>query len=709
MQTKNNIPLYTPSVLAPETLKEMFVKREKLLTSLCRKHKDSVLTNDKYFSLLVGPRGMGKTHLISMLFNELKQDKALDNNMLLTWLREEEWGISSYLDLLIQILRNISNEYNTVEVTDIDALYEEDSEDAEYTAEKLLESLLSKNKVLVLLAENLNFIFEGIGVDGQEKLRALIQNTGKISIAAATQSLFSSVTSRSKPFYGFFTVTHLEKFTLQNAIQLLINIAGRDSNTALVDVLNTQEGRARIRSLHHLAGGNPRIYVLFSQFIQADTLDEFTGPMMKMLDELTPYYQAKMLELSAQQRKIIMFLCRESGAITVQTLAKKNHITQQTASSQLKKLKESGFVESAQYGRQSYYEIAEPLLRMVLSVKDNRGAPVRLAIDLIRHLFTVTELKQIQEQPEINLLGIKCLTEDIINSAIESASPNPHVTAAIKDFELVFINKELAEAERIIKELNPDNRGDFTFQFMGLLIKFFQGSVRNSIDITKQLLPILTCESELKRATLLALLIKLDSKQKTISSRYFIEFFELLAEEERSALSLTIFTSEFSIFKVIKCYKKNQDPLIIEFIKNALYLQLDGVSVNWLRNLVEFIENSSSYDYLPKLIPYALVGSHSIALDKKKEILSVLVNARGFDETHLSILLTISAQSLDHELLSQISDFMDDNSQFEGLHSFKETIITYVQTQDPKELLALPKEVRSLILSKHSVHVVKVD
>jgi len=701
MQTKNNIPLYTPSVLAPETLKEMFVKREKLLTSLCRKHKESVLTNDKYFSLLVGPRGMGKTHLISMLFNELKQDKALENNMLLTWLREEEWGISSYLDLLIQILRNISNEYNTVEATDIDTLYEKDSEDAEYTAEKLLESLLSKNKVLVLLAENLNFIFEGIGVDGQEKLRALIQNTGKISIAAATQSLFSSVTSRSKPFYGFFTVTHLEKFTLQDAIQLLINIAGRDDNTALVDVLNTQEGQARIRALHHLAGGNPRIYVLFSQFIQADTLDEFTGPMMKMLDELTPYYQAKMLELSAQQRKIIMFLCRESGAITVQTLAKKNHITQQTASSQLKKLKESGFVESAQYGRQSYYEIAEPLLRMVLSVKDNRGAPVRLAIDLIRHFFTVTELKQIQEQPEINLLGIKCLTEDIINSAIESASPNPHVIAAIKDFELAFINKNYAEVERIIKELNNDNIEGFIERFINLLVKFFQGSLRNSIDITKQLLPIVNGKDDLQQAILIVLLLVLNSRQKIISSRHFIELFELLTDEERHMLALTIFESNSSFVKAIKCYKNNQDPLIIQFIECSLYILFDVISTKWVINLVEFIENSSSYDYFPVLIPYVLGHGDKMAGEKKQEILNVLVNAETFDETHLSILLTISAKVKDNELLRHISDFMDDNSQFEGLHSFKETIITYVQTQEPKELLALPKEFRSLILGNN--------
>jgi len=695
MQTKNNIPLYTPSVLAPETLKEMFVKREKLLTSLCRKHKDSVLTNDKYFSLLVGPRGMGKTHLISMLFNELKQDKALENNMLLTW------GISSYLDLLIQILRNISNEYNTVEATDIDTLYEKDSEDAEYTAEKLLESLLSKNKVLVLLAENLNFIFEGIGVDGQEKLRALIQNTGKISIAAATQSLFSSVTSRSKPFYGFFTVTHLEKFTLQDAIQLLINIAGRDDNTALVDVLNTQEGQARIRALHHLAGGNPRIYVLFSQFIQADTLDEFTGPMMKMLDELTPYYQAKMLELSAQQRKIIMFLCRESGAITVQTLAKKNHITQQTASSQLKKLKESGFVESAQYGRQSYYEIAEPLLRMVLSVKDNRGAPVRLAIDLIRHFFTVTELKQIQEQPEINLLGIKCLTEDIINSAIESASPNPHVTAAIKDFELAFIKKDNVEVTRIIKELNDDNREEFQTNFISLVIKLFQGSLQEAIDVANQLLPVLSNENYLQHTMLITFLLALENKSKAIQSRYFIELFKLLADTGRDVFALTLFNSASYPLKVIKCYKNKKDPLIIEFIRSFSYMESDVVSVEELINLVAFIESSSSYDYLPSLIPHVLYDSNSIALDKKKEIFNVLVNMRDFDEKHLSMLLIWSAKNVDCKLLNYISVFMNENNQFEDLHTFKSVITDYVETEDPKALIAVPKEFRSLILGSN--------
>lgn len=701
---KNNIPLYTPSVLEPETLQAMFVKREKLLDSLVKKHKESVLNTSKAFSLLVGPRGMGKTHLISMLYHKLKQDNELKGSMLIAWLREEEWGISSYLDLLIQILRSINREYNNIDNTEIETLFEYDLDDAEYKAEKLIETLLA-NKVLVVLAENLNIIFDGLDKSGQEKLRAFIQNTGKITIAAATQALFASVTARSKPFYGFFTVTHLQKFMLQDAINLLINIATRDKNKELLEVLKTDEGRSRIRALHHLAGGNPRIYVLFSQFIQADTLDGFTGPILKMLDELTPYYQAKMMELSPQQRKLIMFLCRESGAVTVQELAKKNHISQQTASSQLKKLKESGFVESTQYGRQSYYEIAEPLLRMVLSVKDNRGAPVELDINLIRHFFTIDELKGVKGKTEISLLGIKCLTQDIINAAIEDPNPNPHVIAAIKDFELAFEKRDFVETQKIVKEVNKENKDEFSNQFLSFLLKVFRGKFNTYFKVAQDLLFAIPYDFDNQRDVLLVLLVTLQKNQKNISSRQFYILINQLSEIDQSVLYSILFLDLCLQYTGSIHFNTNKsDPLLVELITRGIdyYFNSDSQyaqDLEWLSNIIQFINNNSSYDYLSILISCVVTNGDVHTQENIKSILGVLVNANSFDISHVFTLIGLSTKSFDQVLFDEVSNLIDHNKEYKALYEFKNIISNYMKSRNPKELISLPKEVRSLILN----------
>ena len=333
---KQNISSYTPSLLDVETLGSIFVKRQPLLDDIYARHKSSILEKSKHFTLLVGPRGMGKTHLMSMLYHKFSGDKKMNNKVMIAWLREEEWGIASYLDLLTQIIKTLITQYELSGFSErVEQLLSLSLQQAEYQAEKILTGIL-KQKVLLILTENLNLIFDSIEKDGQEKLRALIQNTGKITIIATSQSLFTGVSLRTCPFYGFFNITHLERLSFNDAVELLINIAKYEEKQDLVEILQTEKGRVRVRALHHLAGGSPRIYVIFSQFIQADSLDEFTSPMLKMLDELTPYYQAKMLELSPQQRKLVTFLCRARGAVTVQEIARQNHISQQPPQASLK-------------------------------------------------------------------------------------------------------------------------------------------------------------------------------------------------------------------------------------------------------------------------------------------------------------------------------------------------------------------------------------
>jgi tetratricopeptide (TPR) repeat protein len=69
-------------------------------------------------------------------------------------------------------------------------------------------------------------------------------------------------------------------------------------------------------------------------------------------------------------------------------------MTHQTASSQLKKLLEMSYLRSEPIGRESYYELREPLMRFCLEVKKQRGKPIRLFVDFLRIWYTRTELQQ---------------------------------------------------------------------------------------------------------------------------------------------------------------------------------------------------------------------------------------------------------------------------------------------------------------------------
>jgi DNA-binding transcriptional ArsR family regulator len=134
-----------------------------------------------------------------------------------------------------------------------------------------------------------------------------------------------------------------------------VKVARLQSDRELEAFIRSAKGRARVRAVHHLAGGNHRVYMIFSQFLTRASLDDLVQPFMRMLDELTPYYQARMMWLSPQQRKIVEFLCDRRGAAPVKDIAQHGFMTQQTASSQLKDLREKGYVTASSIGRDAYY------------------------------------------------------------------------------------------------------------------------------------------------------------------------------------------------------------------------------------------------------------------------------------------------------------------------------------------------------------------
>ena len=383
---------FTPSLLSGEVLEAMFVQREQLASNLLERIRSSATTPSKHYSLVIGPRGIGKTHLVSLVHHRIQSDEELAGQLICAWLREEEWGITSFVDLLIRVLRTLANELGDNELDQkYQQMFDLDIDAAELAAEKLLLEVVA-DRTLLVIVENLDEVFGGLRVEGQAKLRSYLQNNPKWTILATSQSLFRGVSLRSSPFYGFFETSHLRELAFDDAVELLRKIAVLQENVQLALDLQTTIGRSRVRAIHHLAAGNPRVYVILSQFLTSSSLDQLVEPLMRTLDDLTPYYQARMTYLSAQQRKLVEFLCERRSAVAVKEIAKRNFVTPQTASSQLNKLTEMGYVRPVRIGRESFYELREPLMRLSMEVKRQRGAPLRLFVEFLRLWFSRQEL-----------------------------------------------------------------------------------------------------------------------------------------------------------------------------------------------------------------------------------------------------------------------------------------------------------------------------
>jgi tetratricopeptide (TPR) repeat protein len=391
-----NKPLYlshfTPSMMRADLLERLFVQREDMLQRTVDRVADSILKKTKHHDLFVGPRGIGKTHYISLVHHRLSQRKDLTSRAVIAWMREEEWGITSFGDLLLRILRVLDESYPALKLDgEIAKLFDLKAKDVEAVASDLLLKALD-GKTLVLLIENLDDLFLQLKDSGQKSWRAFMQNHPVCAVVGTTPALFSGVQLQKSPFYGFFRTEKMEKFGFEDAVSLLKKIALERGDESLASTIDSPYGRARLRAVDHLAEGNPRIYIIFAQFLTEQTLDTLVDAFMHTLDELTPYYQSRMKELPGQQRKIVEYLCNYRGAAPVKEIAKGCFISHQTCSSQLGELREKGYVKSTEAGRESFYELAEPMMRICLEVKKQRGEPIGIFVQILRIWYTQPEL-----------------------------------------------------------------------------------------------------------------------------------------------------------------------------------------------------------------------------------------------------------------------------------------------------------------------------
>jgi tetratricopeptide (TPR) repeat protein len=393
------ISAFTPSLMSPLELETILVQRQDLAQELFEKILLSATTPAKHYALLIGMRGMGKTHLVALIYYrllaEFTKTPTLKDKLVIAWLREEEWGVDSWLDLVSRILRALAVEepQSKLLLEELRRISIEDSIDrAAANATRLLKEAIG-NRTILLIMENLDDLFKGLGEAGQQQFRSFLQAEQCCTILATTPGLFTAVQSRTKPFFGFFNPIHLDRLTVPEAIEMLGKIATLGGQEDLASFLQTPLGRARVRAVHHLAGGNPRVYMLFSQFITRDALDNLVEAFMKMLDDLTPYYQARMKELSNQQRKIVELLVDRRHPVMVKEIAADCFIDAGTAGSQLQALRKLGYVEAEQNGRESFYELREVLMRLCLEVKKQRGQWVEIFVEFLKIWYPLSERK----------------------------------------------------------------------------------------------------------------------------------------------------------------------------------------------------------------------------------------------------------------------------------------------------------------------------
>jgi len=378
---------FTPSLMSHDVLERLFVARERTLDAILARVDASAASRERNHTLLVGPRGAGKTHLVALAYHRVNDRRGAGSALQVSWLPEDPWTIVSYRHLLAAIAQHLEP-----------ALDQEIPHSAA-KLESLLADTAGKHGPIVVLVENIDRILHALGNEGQQQLRHVLQVHRSLLLVATTTRLDRTLSDQASPFYGFFTTTRLEPFDVDEAAAMLTAIAKERDDDHLVAYLQTSEGRARLRTIAHLAGGQPRMWATLASALTVRGLDELVDLLISRFDDLTPYYQEQLARLSGQQRRVVAELAAVDRPINVSELADRLEIDQRSLGKTMSELVDRGWaapttspVTTLLDQRRTYYELAEPLARLSLQIKESRGEPLRLIVEFVKHWFDPTDV-----------------------------------------------------------------------------------------------------------------------------------------------------------------------------------------------------------------------------------------------------------------------------------------------------------------------------
>ena len=384
-----SISRFTPSTMPEDLLARLFVVRQPVLESLMKRVGDLGATPSPHHTLLVGPRGAGKTHLISLVYHRAKNRGGTDGGkpLRIAWLPEDPWTIVSYARLLAAILERVSPDTGV-----------KSADEAELDAR--LRSTSRKDGPVLVLMENVDQILDALGEVGQQKLRNLLQTESGVLIIGSTTRLDRSLSSHAAPFFGFFDTIRLEPFSPEEAREMLTALAREAGNAELAERLSSSGALARIHTIAHLAGGQPRLWALLGSALTVEELRDLAALLLSRFDDLTPYYQEQLARLSPLQRLVVAELAAADRPLPVKDIAERVGSDQRSVAKAVGDLAERGWLKPVSTiftelldRRRTYYDLAEPLARLAFQIKESRGEPLPLVVDFLVNWFDADQLR----------------------------------------------------------------------------------------------------------------------------------------------------------------------------------------------------------------------------------------------------------------------------------------------------------------------------
>ncbi len=379
------IGLYRSHAASIDRIVQTTVGRAEMLEDLLEKLQRNAGKKGGQHYLFIGPRGIGKTHFLSLVEKAVESREILNGSYTVIRFPEENNRILSFADILLEIVQNLGETEDGAEWREMHAslsTIDNDQEIVDAVVPRLRQYRQQSKKSLLLLMENLNALF-GEQIKNEQdihRLRTFLMDSPCATLIGTSPVYFPGITSMQKPFFDFFDIQVLEDLSEEMTLDLVKKNLELEKRQDLLDRLD--ELSPKIRALHTMTGGNPRLVMMLYELIAYDNILEVQVQFQKLLDQITPFYQDRMKDLAPQERALLetMALMRTEPRTPLAIAARMRKPPQQI-SSLLKRMITSGYLTVAANPldkRSRLYRIKEGFFDLWLAMSGSRAVRKRL-------------------------------------------------------------------------------------------------------------------------------------------------------------------------------------------------------------------------------------------------------------------------------------------------------------------------------------------
>jgi len=390
---KNN-----PAFQSDEELISGFVVRRRAFNQALETLRSALDGNHRHHLLLLGRRGMGKTTLGLRLAAEIRRDPGLRRVAVPVAFPEENYEIGSIGEFALCALTHLAEQQGDRELAELAACLDDTCSDPLRLNRLALEAIGAwaeqRAVTLVLFIENLDMLLdEQLGRDAARELAGVLDRCPWMHLVASAVSGIPAMERPSEPLFDRFEVIRLSPLGVAECRRLWNSLTGAEATAQQVH-------GDRIRPIHILTGGSPRLLKIIGASAPGRTLADLMDELLLFVDEHTSYFKSVLESLPPTERKVFTALADLWAPATARQVAKRARLDVNRTSSLLHRLAGRGAAEVTRIdGRTKTYQVADRSYNLYHLLRRGGPSAKRLRA-LVRFMVQFYRGEVVRELPQ---------------------------------------------------------------------------------------------------------------------------------------------------------------------------------------------------------------------------------------------------------------------------------------------------------------------